>query len=284
MNDTPKQLSLFDQTETPIPLRVANEYDFTLTYIEQGSDPGKHLYLARDWYIGMGGTKTGWTHLDNDWVSSIHPVMMEVKRPHRKPEMVAFVGEEGLYYIAAKMRTLKDRPQLDVLKRYLAKAGKRLADYLRDPKKGIAELTAYDQTREYRKLIKEGFTPSEATQWLSVRSLQREQRQHITDTWATHGATGRDFAVLSNTVSYVATGKTATQHKSELTIRSPRDVLSAAENAAIAAIELLANGLHIRRESQGQSELKSDIEDTEPMINQDAIQQAYSQKRRLGDG
>lgn len=154
-DNTPKQLSLFDQSnDKPIPLQLAAEYDFELTIVDQDGDAGNYLYLARDWYIGMGGTDSGWRHMKNDWVNAIHAVEMEVKRPRRKPEMMDFVGEEGLYYIAANMQTRKDRPQLDKLNRYLAWSGKKLADYIRNPEQGIKELKSLAARKRQKELGK----------------------------------------------------------------------------------------------------------------------------------
>ncbi len=118
------QLALFDnlEDERPLPLIIAEKWKFPLACIEQANP----LYCARDWYIGLGGNKSEWSRSKTDWLSSAQPVEIEVKRERRKPEMLEFVTDEGLYLIAARMRSKSSRPQLDAVKRYLAKAGVKL--------------------------------------------------------------------------------------------------------------------------------------------------------------
>lgn len=122
--------------DRPLPLIVADKWGFHLEYaLDEEND--RYIYCARDWYIGLGGTKNGWTQFKKDWVSASNPVMMEVKRPRRPIEMMEFVSSNGLYIIAARMTTADDRPQLDEVKQYLAKAGVKMDEYRLNPESAV---------------------------------------------------------------------------------------------------------------------------------------------------
>lgn len=137
--------------------------------------------------------------------------------------------------------------------------------------------------RLYNKLVNEGFTPQEAQQWIDARVELKTSRQEMTDTWRQHGVTGRDFGRLTNEVTEVAVGKTATELKRELGVTSsPRDYLSTAQNVAIKITEFTSRMLHIGRDSAGVDELSDDIQDTRPIIDaaRPEIEKAFSKKPR----
>lgn len=133
--------------------------------------------------------------------------------------------------------------------------------------------------RDIARLQRRGLSELEAVQWIEMRVKQKRGNLAIRDIWKLHGASGWDYATLSNAVMEGATGKTATQLKRELRVSNPRDHLSAAENAAIAGIELFSSILHTSRDSHGVTELTDDIQDGASLIDRDAIQRVFSKTR-----
>lgn len=162
------QLALFGtegvQDKRPLPLIVAEKWGFNLTHVDQAGDPSDFLYSAREWYIGIGGTKNGWTQFHGDWVSRANPVKIEVKRLRRKPEMLEFVTAEGLYSIAQRMQMKDGRGALDQIKDYLSKAGVLIDDARRDPAAAAALSEALSVHHKQR--LEGMVTRNELTAWL----------------------------------------------------------------------------------------------------------------------
>lgn len=154
----PTQLSLFDNIAPltdirPLPLIIADKWQFPLAYVDQDGDPDNYLYCARDWYIGLEGTKQGWSFSKKDWFTvisdwsssvdqseKIPAVLSQVKRVRRKPENLEFVNTKGLYTIAQRMYEKPDKRMSAVRSEiidYLAKSGV-LVDKMRlDPEIGV---------------------------------------------------------------------------------------------------------------------------------------------------
>lgn len=134
-----QQLSLFDSPKDtrPLPLITADKWNYPLAHILPNETNPDYLYCARDWYIGLGGKKSAWSQHKNNWFTVDKPVMIEVKRERRKPEMMEFITANGLYSIAARMTSANDRPQLDEIKDYLAKAGVKLDEYRINPEQAV---------------------------------------------------------------------------------------------------------------------------------------------------
>lgn len=167
-------------------------------------------------------------------------------------------------------------PKAEPIREWLAQKGYEYLEAEANP--GLETARAYQ--RDIERLQRQGLTASEAAQWLDTRIKQKRGNLAIKDVWKAHGiVSGRDYAALSNEVMRGATGKTATELKRELQVSNPRDYLSAAENAAVAGIELFSSILHNSRESQGVNELAEDIHDGSAMIDRDAIHRAFSKRR-----
>lgn len=109
--------------DRPLPLITADKWGFELAYVDQDGNADNYIYCARDWYMGLGGLKGNWSTQKSDWLYSLEPVEIEVKRPRRKPETVEFVDAKGLYLIASRMTPHKSKPELESIKKYLADAG-----------------------------------------------------------------------------------------------------------------------------------------------------------------
>jgi len=135
----------------PLPLLVAEKWGFDLAFIDQDGNADRYLYSARDWFIGLGGEKSGWAKFDKSWLISNQPV--EVKRKNRKPESLDFVLAEDLYRIAQDMRAMAKRPQLQEIKDYLAAAGVLADQARRKPQETAEKLLARAKGIEARNLM-----------------------------------------------------------------------------------------------------------------------------------
>ncbi len=251
----------------------------TNTYMVSVETPdGKHLYCVRDWVYSISRSKANnrsgpWSDLKKTFdghnefrVSEILRVL-EVETPGGK-QLMDFTDEEGLYQITQRM---SDRSKVvREVKTWLAKSGVFMGDAYNNPIGTAAQFDVIADKREYRKLLAEDFTPEEAEEWLSVRQKQKRGR------------------ALTNQIHRVALGRTATRHKRELAVKdTPRNYISAADNATIQITEVTSVLLHEHRESFGKPELSEDIDDVRPIIDaaRPEIQKVFSQKpRRLSAG
>jgi hypothetical protein len=154
----------------------------------------------------------------------------------------------------------------------------------------IDEYTTIIESKEYRKLLNEGFTPEEAQQWLARRAAGIETRKWITGIWRKRGAKTKDFAILTNQVSEIVHGKTATFRKREMGLArhdTMRNYDAAADQYLTALTEMTAGALHEWRDSVGLPELSEDVEDARPIVDaaKPHAYQAFSKKpRRLNSG
>jgi hypothetical protein len=279
--------------ERPLPIVVAEKWNFDLAYIIKN---GNYLYSIQDWIKGLTelqDVRTIWADIKRrssspELLDSIQ--QLPYNATNKRKYMMDFTTDKGLYLISQQLRVTNKRPVLKAIKKYLAEAGVFVDEARRNPEAAadtFDELAAYK--REYQKLIAEGFTPEEAEQWLNVRRKQKRGRLRITAIWSERGIKKpKDFADLTNHVHRVALGRTATRHKRELAIKdTPRNYISAADNATIQITEVTSGLLHEHRESFGKPELTEDIDDVRPIIDaaRPEIQKVFSQKpRRLSAG
>jgi len=266
---------------------------------------GKRLYCVRDWVYFVSTSKSSdrtpsWANLKRGINKDIAKDIDEGKAKKNLTvetllnlqrfavetasgkQLMDFTDEEGLYQVTQRMsdrsKTVRD------VKTFLAKSGVFMGEAYRNPQAAAAQLQTFFEKREYEKLLAEGFTPDEAMEWLHVRHKQKEQRNIITHIWKIRGIKKpRDFADLTNRVHNVALGRTASRHKRELRVKdTPRNHVSAADNATLQITELTCGLLHTHRDSLGKAELSEDIDDTQPVIDaaRPEIQKLFSQKPR----
>lgn len=295
MNDdtsylVPKQLEMFADffpdklfltDNRPLPEIIADENNFDLAFQDVNDD---RLYAVQDWIKGVARLADN-KAAGNFWramkrrVSQLSTwcTQLPYTASNGKTYQTDHASAETLYAITQRMDV--NTGLRDVVLAYLAKSGVTLDEWRIEPDKGVAQLTDYASRKEYAQLVAEGFTHSEAIQWIDNRDKQKQQRPTITDEWKVRGAVGRDYADLTNTVTSEAVGKSATQLKRELQVKNVRDHLSAAENAAIAGVELFSSMLHNSRDSQGVVQLTDDIQDGGTMIDKGAILKAFSKRR-----
>jgi len=275
--------------ERPLPILVSEKWLFPLAYHETVDG---FFYAIQDWIVGLTDsdrdkTKRVWNKLKTQ--RSISSRLLPYISTDGKTYQRDFTNDFGLYLITQYLRSTKERPVLSQIKKYLSDAGVFVDEVRRNPEGAAAMLDDVAYTREYRKLIAEGFTPEEANQWLDVRGKQKQGRLKITAIWSARGVNSRrEFADLTNQIHRVALGRTATRHKRELEVKdSPRNYVSTADNATIQITEFTSALLHEHRESFGKPELSEDIDDVRPIIDaaRPEIQNVFSKKpRRLSTG
>jgi hypothetical protein len=190
---------------------------------------------------------------------------------------------ETLYLITQRMDA--ETGLRDEIIRFLASAGVIVDDMRRDPQGAAEKLKGMHDEREYRKLLDEGFTPEEAIQWLERRAAGIETRKWITGIWRKRQARGKDFAILTNQISDIVHGKTATQRKREMGLAkhdTMRNYDAAADQFLTALAEMSAGALHEWRDSVGFPELSEDVDDTRPIVDgaRPGVLTAFSKKPR----
>ncbi len=284
-------------------IRETDNVDATMAHVDLPD--GKRLYCVRDWVYWVSASQSSgktpaWANLkraiNKDIAKDIEAgkadekltlkgllnlQYLEIQTPGGVQKM-DFTDEEGLYQITQRM---SDRSStVRAVKTYLAQAGVFMGEAYNNPAGAADELDNVAYNRELKKLLAQGFTLDEAQEWLEVRRKQKHTRRFITAIWSVRGVNSRrDFADLTNHVHRVTLGLTATRHKRQLEIKdTPRNHISAADNATIQITEFTSGLMHEHKESFGTQELAEDIDDVRPIIDsaRAEIQKAFSQKPR----
>jgi hypothetical protein len=277
-----------DYDNRPLPERIAALYNFKLAFHD---DDGLRLYAVQDWIAGIVPS----SNVRNLWS------MMKKRRPQLYTRCVQlpykatdgkkypkdFADAETLYLITQRMEAHSGNR--DAVLEYLAHAGVVLDELVRDPEKAAALFDNLDDDKQYRRLLREGYPPEYAKQWVSVRRRQKETQKHAQSVWTARGVhEGFEYGRLNNDVHKTATGKTATEASRQLNIKgTSRDFNSAADNAAIEIVCSTSAALHDQLDSQGVDELSEDINSVKPMIDaaRPELNKLFSQQpRRLPPG
>ncbi len=271
------QLSLFDNR--PLPLIVAEKWQFPLQHYEPSKQSSKYQFSAQDWLIGLGLTKRTaevfWLKKGVQFESV--PLAYQTKGGQQTS---AFVTDKTLYLMAQEMRLTKRNPQLADIRQYLANAGA-FVDSKRLEKLQAPQIEAH--SKEYYGLLNEGFSQVEAEQVIRERSTLSDVFKDVTAAWQQHGAKGWDYAILRNIWSEVLTGKSATQIKREMGLdESPWDYDSALDLVLNQILAIVARGFHDQRQSNGREDLARDIRDTKPAVDnmRGILSEQFSDKKR----
>jgi hypothetical protein len=146
--------------ETPLPLIVAQRWNFPLAHIQI---EGGIVYAVQDWMRGL----TGEENIRNLWamfkktdagkelLNSI--VQLPYKSKNGKTYQLDYVNDKGLYLIAQYMRVKHDRPMLTEIRQFLAAAGafvdqlrlepEAIFENVQDPDKLLDAFVAYHRKR-----------------------------------------------------------------------------------------------------------------------------------------
>jgi hypothetical protein len=126
MTQLPLILDTDDTKDIPLPLIVAQRWNFPLAHIETENGI---VYAVQDWMRGLTGeenvrnlwTKFKTTAAWNQMSTSIHQLPYKAK--NGKTYQLDYVNDKGLYLIAQYMRVKHDRPMLTEIRQFLAAAG-----------------------------------------------------------------------------------------------------------------------------------------------------------------
>lgn len=147
-------------------------------------------------------------------------------------------------------------PKAEPIKEWLARVGDQQLDELATTTP--AEADFLEKQREY---LEQGYDE----EWARLRVQCDLIRNALTDTWQDRGvSTSLQFAVLTNTMHTEAFGLPIKAHKAykQLAERENlRDHMTPAELGLQAFVEGLANSLHVKRKSQGYSQILIDVTD-----------------------
>src|SRR5262245_12742084 len=111
-----------DDSSLPLPLIVAQKWDFPLAYV-QSNEEG-YFYAVQDWIRGLIGDKDVrklYAYLKKQTSSSTRH--MPYTGADGKTYQRDFTDDKGLYLIAQQLRTTKARPMLAAIKTYLSESG-----------------------------------------------------------------------------------------------------------------------------------------------------------------
>lgn len=118
--------------ERPLPLIVAQKWDFLLTYAE--TEEG-FFYAVQDWIKGLTGlddSRLVWAKMKGK-IGLLNSIQqLPYTASNGRTYQVDFATDKGLYLIAQHMRVTKARPVLDEIKKFLAAAGAFVDDVRRD--------------------------------------------------------------------------------------------------------------------------------------------------------
>ena len=118
---------------------------------------------------------------------------------------------------------------------------------------------AFDRARQT--FLKKGYT----VDWVNARIKGIPARNELTNEWKNRGVTdSRDFAILTDEISYGTFGITTSQHKQLKKLdkkQNLRDHMSPVELVLTALGEVTTTELHRARDSQGMNELMTDAYD-----------------------
>jgi hypothetical protein len=277
----------------PLPERIAHLYNFALAYHDVD---GQRYYAVQDWIAGVAkvaNTRAFWDAMKR----RAKKLNVELSTLCRQLPYLATNGKrykmdhadaETLYKITQHMDT-NTGLRNDILA-YLAKSGVIVDQLYRDPENAAEVISNLRDGKTYQELMSEGFTHEEAIQWLEQRVQGIHTRKWLTSVWRKRQAKGKDFAILTNQISEIVHGKTATIRKKEMGLPK-RDTMrnydAAADQYLTALTEMTAGATHEYRESIGFNELSEDIEDVRPLVDA-ARSHAYTlfskKLRRLRSG
>lgn len=175
MSNSITQLPMFQDDKNPLPLIVAEQYNFRLQNHTLETD--LMVYSIQDWIIGLTGADgQKAVQMLREFKKQLRSQPTYFKRPsvgaNGKTYQMDFAEDTTLYQFAAYARATSDRPQISEIKDFLAKAGAIVDAIRQDPESAQEAIVSHRQ----RKAIVSG--KSEA--WITARELGIQARNHCT--------------------------------------------------------------------------------------------------------
>lgn len=128
------QLSIFDyldrqakqsEADTPHPLLVSQQWQFSLAYVDVDGNPDHYLYHAVQWTQGLGAKgHTVWQNIKKQTVISNDKLKtLPYTASDGKTYQVDFIDQQTCYDVAQAMRLTRKNPQLKEIRDYLSLSG-----------------------------------------------------------------------------------------------------------------------------------------------------------------
>lgn len=205
----------------PLPLLVAHQWNFPLQYhfIDE-----QYWFAIQDWIAGL-------LELDTEAAAKRWE---EFKRTQKSETTVStgglaynardgkkytrdFTNDKGLYIITQSLRVMKSRPQLRLIKEYLAKSGAFVDLVRRDPQVVITS-GAIDPDRALEVVVDYYRNMGKSDSWINARLTGIIKRQQFTAALkeAILNITRSHYAVATNEVYLGLWERTAQQLKEEI--------------------------------------------------------------------
>jgi hypothetical protein len=205
---------------TPLPLIVANRWNFPLAHMQ--TDDGM-VYAVQDWMRGLTGEEDTRYLLakfkktdagQRMWNSSQR---MPYKTPNGRTHQRDYVSDKGLYLIAQYLRVTQDRPMLDEVRRFLAAAGAFADEVRRDPDKIVESVNNPDKLLEA--FISYHRRRGMDDRWIQMRIDSKIKRNKFTaalSEFIRETLTRRHYATATDDVYKGLWGRTAATLRKEL--------------------------------------------------------------------
>jgi hypothetical protein len=207
---------------TPLPLIVANRWNFPLAHIQ--TDNGM-FYAVTDWMRGLTGDEdirkilSAFKKTDAGKQLSNSIRQLPYKAKNGKTYKQDHVNDKGLYLIAQYMRVKQDRPVLDEIRRFLAAAGAFVDEVRRNPEKLAGAVSNPDKLLEafieYHR--RRGMDDS----WIRMRIDSKIKRNKFTaalSEFVMQALAPRHYAMATDDVYKGLWGRNAATLKKELEI------------------------------------------------------------------
>jgi hypothetical protein len=181
MNQLPLIPNSNDDNQTPLPLIVAQRWNFPLAYVQ--TENGM-VYAVQDWMRGLSGEtniRSLWsmfkkTKAGKELSNQIE--QLPYKATNGKTYKLDYVNDKGLYLIAQYMRVKHDRPMLTEIRQFLAAAGAfvdqvrlepdKIFEAVKDPDKLLNAFIEYHRKR------------GKSDSWILMRMESKIKRNRFT--------------------------------------------------------------------------------------------------------
>jgi hypothetical protein len=181
MNQLPLIPNSNDDNQTPLPLIVAQRWNFPLAYVQ--TENGM-VYAVQDWMRGLSGEtniRSLWsmfkkTEAGKELSNQIE--QLPYKATNGKTYKLDYVNDKGLYLIAQYMRVKHDRPMLTEIRQFLAAAGAfvdqvrlepdKIFEAVKDPDKLLNAFIEYHRKR------------GKSDSWILMRMESKIKRNRFT--------------------------------------------------------------------------------------------------------
>ncbi len=204
------------ESELPLPLIVAQKWNFTLTYIDL---EGIRWYALQDWVRGITGeedVRKIISKMKNQTsTSSRHlPYLADDGKTYERE----YTDDKGLYLTAQYLRSTKKRAILDEIKKYLAASGA-FVDLIRREPETVVTSGAIDPDQAIDAAIKAYRAQGKDDRWIQARIEGKIKRNRFTAALSAAVAdvlTPRHYAMATDDIYKGLWGRTAAYLKGEL--------------------------------------------------------------------